>query len=365
MKNFGFGCMRLPMLEGGEAVDLEQFKEMVDAFMAAGFTYFDTAHGYLKGKSETAIREGLVKRYPRESYILTDKLSGPYYEKEEDIRPLFQQQLECCGVEYFDYYLLHSMSEKSYAKAEACNAFEVCKELLAEGKIKHLGMSFHDGPELMDKILSAHPEIEVVQIQFNYADYDDPTVQSKAVYDVVRKYNKPLIIMEPVKGGSLADLVPEAAEAIAPVGGSPASAAIRYAASFEGVFMVLSGMSTLGQMEDNLSFMTDFKPLSAADFEAVDKVRAILKQQDVIPCTTCRYCEEGCPMQIPIPDLFKIMNNSKRFKNFRGANEYRFTTRDKGMASQCIGCRQCENICPQHLPITDLLKDVAAAFEEA
>ncbi len=365
MKNFGFGCMRLPMIGGSDGeVDLEQFKQMVDAFLDHGFIYFDTAHGYLKGKSETAIREGLTKRYPREKYILTDKLSGPYYEKEEDIRPLFQQQLEACGVEYFDYYLLHSMTRKSYDKAVACNAFEVCKELLAEGKIKHLGMSFHDGPELMEEILSSHPEIEVVQIQFNYADYDDPTVQSKAVYDVVRKYNKPVIIMEPVKGGSLADLVPEAAEAIAPVGGSHASAAIRYAASFEGVMMVLSGMSSLAQMEDNLSFMEDFKPLTDADMETIGKVQLILKQQEVIPCTACRYCEEGCPMQIPIPDLFKIMNDSKRFKNYRGAGEYNFTTRDKGKASQCVTCRQCENICPQHLPITDLLKDVAKAFEQ-
>lgn len=363
MKNFGFGCMRLPMLEN-EEVDIPQFKQMVDAFMEAGFTYFDTAHGYLKGKSETALREGLTSRYPRESYILTNKLSGPYYEKEEDIRPLFRQQLEACGVEYFDYYLLHSMTEKSYAKAMECNAFEVCKQLLSEGKIRHLGMSFHDGPELMETILAAHPEIEVVQIQFNYADMDDPTVQSKAVYDVVRKYNKPLIIMEPVKGGSLADPIPEVAQAIAPLGGSPASVAIRFAASYEGVFMVLSGMSTLAQMEDNLSFMKAFKPLAGADFAAIETAQAILKKQDVIACTTCRYCEEGCPMQIPIPDLFKIMNNSKRYTQYHGKNEYRFATNDKGKASQCIGCGQCEGICPQHLGIIDLLKGVAAAFEE-
>ena len=349
MKKLGFGCMRLPMV--GDEVDLEQFKAMVDHYLAAGFRYFDTAHGYISGKSEPALRQALVERYPREDYIFTNKLSGSFYQCAEDVRPLFEQQLEICGLTYFDYYLMHAMSAKNFAKAQACNAFETVKALKAEGKIRHIGMSFHDSPQVLEEILTAWPEIEVVQIQFNYLDYDDPTVQSFGCYQVCRKFGKPVLIMEPVKGGKLAELPDGARALLDGLGsGSPASYAIRYAASFEGVMMVLSGMSDLEQMEDNLSYMADFVPLNPAEFDALARVREILRCQDAIPCTNCRYCVDGCPRGILIPDHFAAYNAQKQGKEA--------PLPGGGDPAGCVGCRQCEQICPQHLPITHLLRQL-------
>lgn len=362
MKNFGFGCMRLPMQDG--EVDYPQFCEMIDRFMEAGFTYYDTAHGYIDGKSEIAIRECLVKRYPRESFVLTDKLTHPYFEKAEDIRPFFESQLKACGVEYFDYYLIHSVTSGNYEKYQSCRAFEIVQELKAEGKVKHIGMSFHDSPEFLEKVLLDHPELDVVQIQFNYVDYDDPRVESWGCYQVCEKYHKPVIVMEPVKGGLLIDL-PDEGKAVldALQGGSYASYAIRYAASFSQVFMVLSGMSTTEQVEDNISYMKDFVPLSEAEFAAVAQVRGILKDQENIACTACRYCVEGCPKQIPIPSLFSCYNTQKRYRGWDGKGNYRWRTENRGKASECIGCGKCERICPQHLPIRELMKEVAGVFE--
>lgn len=365
MKNFGFGCMRLPMIGGTEGtVDQAQFNRMVDKFLAEGFTYFDTAHGYLGGKSETALREGLVKRYPRDAYQLTDKLTENFFHTEGDIRPFFEQQLAATGVDYFDYYLMHALTVEHYQKFTACNAFEAAKQLKAEGRVRHLGISFHDKPALLTQILTEHPEIEVVQIQFNYADYDDPSIESGAVYEVCRQFGKPVIVMEPVKGGGLVDLPQQAADILhALQGGSPASYAIRYAASFEGVFMVLSGMSTYEQMAENLSYMKAFQPLTADEFAAVEQVREILKQQDTIACTACRYCTDGCPKQILIPDLFACMNAKTQFKDWNSDFYYEVNTNGRGKASDCIGCRQCERACPQHLPIVELLGRVAQTFE--
>lgn len=363
MKNFGFGCMRLPM--NGSEVDTEQFKRMIDRFLEEGFTYFDTAHGYLDGKSETAIRECLAARYPRERYQLTDKLTQNYFEKEEDIRPFFESQLAACGVTYFDYYLMHAMTAEYYPKYVACHAFEIAQELKAEGKIRHIGMSFHDKAQVLDRILSEHPEIEVVQLQFNYADYDDPGIQSYACYQVCEKYHKPVIVMEPVKGGSLINLPEEAKKVLDDLnGGSYASYAIRYCASFPQTFMVLSGMSDLAQMEDNISYMKEFVPFCDAEYEAVEQVRRILKGQDSIACTACRYCTAGCPRKISIPDLFSCYNAKKQYQDWNSDFYYGVHTAEGGKASDCIACGKCEHVCPQHLPIRDLLKAVAAEFEK-
>lgn len=363
-KNFGFGCMRLPMI--GEEVDKEHFCRMIDAFMDYGFNYFDTAHGYISGKSETALRECLVARYPRESYVLTNKLSGSYFNKEEDILPLFQTQLECCGVEYFDFYLMHAQDKKGFAKYKACRAYETVLALKDAGKVQHMGISFHDKAEVLDMILTEYPQIEVVQIQFNYADYDDAAVESRKCYEVCRKHNKPVIVMEPVKGGKLVDLPAEAQQIFDDLhGGSSASYAIRFSAGFEGIFMVLSGMGNMDMIHDNCGYMQDFKPLNDTEMNAVGKVVGILRGLDLIPCTACSYCTDGCPQRIAIPNLFACMNTNKQWGGWNGHFYYKNVhTADRGKASDCIACGQCEDICPQHLPIIQLLKDVAATFEK-
>lgn len=345
-KNFGFGYMRLPMM--GEDVDIAQTMDMVDIFLENGFNYFDTAHGYINGKSELAIKECLSSRYPREKFLLANKLSANYFETEEDIRPLFEQQLEACGVEYFDFYLMHALSAARMPKYESTRAFEIALELKKEGKIRHLGMSFHDSAEVLDQILTGHPEIEVVQIQFNYVDFEDEKVESRKCYEVCRKHGKPVIIMEPVKGGSLVSL-PSAAQKVFDrlEGGSNASYAIRFAAGFDGVIMVLSGMSTLAQMQDNVQFMKDFHPLNSVEQDAVNKVCAIFRNQGLIPCTACRYCTEVCPQKIAIPELFAAVN-AKR-------SEQAAPDISEGMPENCIKCGKCEEICPQNLNIRELL----------
>ncbi len=362
-KNFGFGCMRLPMKSGN--VDYAEFSAMVDAFLDSGFNYFDTAHGYLGGKSETALRDCLVARHPRESFTLTDKLTDPFFEREEDIRPFFEKQLRLCGVDYFDFYLMHAQNAENYRKFTRCRAYETAFELKKEGKIKHVGISFHDTAEVLDGILTDHPELEVVQLQFNYADYESPSVQSRRCYEVCLRHGMPVIVMEPVKGGTLVNL-PKAADAIfrGLGGGSNASYAIRFAASFENVFMVLSGMSTLSQMQENVSFMRDFRPLDERERAAIEAVRAELLKEEFIPCTACRYCTDGCPMHISIPDLFSCMNQKKRHKDWNSDVYYQnYTSAGRGKASACIACGKCEKACPQHLEIRKLLKQVAKQFE--
>ena len=350
-KNFGFGYMRLPMI--GEDVDIPQTKQMVDTFLANGFNYFDTAHGYINGKSELAIKECLSSRYPRERYVLTNKLSFNYFEKQEDIRPLFQQQLDACGVDYFDFYLMHALSASRMPHYRQARAFETALELKEEGKIRHLGISFHDSADVLDQILTEYPQIEVVQIQFNYLDYEDEKVESRKCYEVCRKHQKPVIIMEPVKGGSLVNL-PDSAQKILDslCGGSNASYAIRFAAGFEGVMMVLSGMSNMEQMLDNVGYMKSFQPLSSVEMEAVTQVRNILRNQGTIACTNCRYCTEVCPQEIAIPDLFTAVNSKRQ--------EQSWSIPQGGMPSDCIRCGKCEEICPQSLHIRELLEVSAA-----
>lgn len=363
-KNFGFGCMRLPM--NGDQVDNEETCKMVDYFIENGFNYFDTAHGYLEGKSEIAVRDCLTSRYPRESYVLTDKLTGNYFNKEEDIRPYFEEELKACGVEYFDFFLMHAQNAEVFEKFKKCHAYETSLELKKEGKIRHFGISFHDKAEVLEQILTEYPQIEVVQIQFNYVDYDDPGVESRKCYEVCRKHNKPVIVMEPVKGGNLVNnLSPEAQQILSDLGGgSNASYAIRFAASFDGIMMVLSGMGNMEMMKDNVSFMKDFVPLSKEEHEAIAKVREIFRKQGLIPCTACRYCTEGCPKKILIPDLFSCMNAKKTFGDWNSDFYYGVFTKNNGKASDCIKCGKCEHACPQHLEIRKLLESVAETFEK-
>ena len=356
-KNFGFGLMRLPMV--GEDVDIPQTKQMVDDFIAAGFNYFDTAHPYIKGKSELAVKECLSSRYPRDSYILTNKLSGFCFEKEEEILPLFHSQLEACGVEYFDFYLHHAMSAQRHQKFLDTHAYEHVLDLKAQGKIRHIGMSFHDSAEVLDRILTERPEIEVVQLQINYVDWIDPRVQAKECYEVCVRHGKPVIVMEPVKGGSLVNLPQKAADLL--TGFSQAGWALRFAASPENVFMTLSGMSTAEQMTDNLRTMGDFKPLTEEEYDLIHQVRTIYQGQNRIPCTACRYCTDGCPMNVPIPELFAAFNDMKSNKDGPEAGKAAYAAQEV-KADACIGCGKCEKECPQHLQIRQLLKDVAAAF---
>lgn len=368
-KNFGFGCMRLPM--NGNHVDSRQMNEMVDLFLEKGFNYFDTAHGYLGGLSETALRESLVRRYPRESYILTNKLSTHFFHKEEDILPLFEEQLTCCGVEYFDFYLMHAQDGAIFEKFKRCHAYETALKLKEQGKIRHFGISFHDKADVLDRILTEYPQVEVVQIQFNYVDYEDPAVESRKVYKVCEKHGKPVIVMEPVKGGNLVNLPREAGaifdelRAKSGVQRSNASYAIRFAASFPNMCMVLSGMSDTEQMLDNLSYMEDFKPLSEEEMTAVHKVCDIFHSLHMIPCTACHYCvlDNDCPKKIPIPELFACYNEKTTFHDWNQDYYYNnILTRDGGKASDCIKCGKCEKICPQHLKIRELLADVANTF---
>lgn len=359
MIRLAFGCMRLPM--NGNEVDKEHFTRMVDAYMEAGFNYFDTAHGYIDEKSEPAIRDCVSARYPRESFILTDKLTENYFECEEDFRPFFEKQLELCGVEYFDYYLMHAQNSGNYEKFTRCRAYEVAAQLKAEGKIRHVGISFHDNAETLDRILTDHPEVEAVQIQFNYLDYEDEGVQSRKCYEVCRKHGKDVLIMEPVRGGRLVDL-PDGAKRILDGlgdGNSYASYAIRFAASFDGVISVLSGMSNMEQMLDNISYMKDFKPLDEREMAAVREVAAILRSKDAVSCTGCRYCVADCPMQIDIPAVFGCLNAKRDGKE----TDYEAVVAGRGRASDCVECGGCEKVCPQHLPIRKLLKQSAEVLE--
>lgn len=362
--NFGFGCMRLPLRED-KSVDFSEFSEMVDKFLEAGFNYFDTARMYVNGQSEKALKECLCSRYPRDRFVLTDKLSSMYFEKNEDIRPLFEKQLRDCGVDRFDIYLMHCQERKSFEKFKACRAYETALELKAEGKFDCFGISFHDTAEVLEKILTEYPQIEVVQIQFNYLDYDDPSVQSEKCYEVCRKFGKPVIVMEPVKGGSLVGLPEEAAAVYNALGDmSQASYAIRFAAGFENVKMVLSGMGNMEMMTDNLGYMKDFRPLSREESDAVQKVKQILLKRNSISCTACRYCTDGCPVGIDIPELFACYNNKLATHNWNADFYYDVHTQNSPAAKDCIKCGSCENACPQHLPIRELLEKVSKEFDK-
>ncbi len=364
-KNFGFGLMRLPMI--GEEVDIPQTCAMVDAFMNAGFNYFDTAHGYIGGKSELAIKAALTSRYPRDSYILTDKLSPNFFQTEADIRPYFHTMLEACGVDYFDFFLLHCLNRNNYEHYKACHAWSIAAELKAEGKVKHVGISFHDTADILDTILTEQPVIEVVQLQFNYLDYEDAGVQGRLCYETCVKHQKPVIVMEPVRGGSLVNLPQAGLDVLDALGEySPAGYAIRYAASFDNVFMVLSGMSDRAQMADNIHTMKDFAPFTDEEYAAVAQVAEIIRSTPTIPCTSCRYCVDGdhCPAGINIPGLFGAENKARRFNTNDARGHYNHVVSKGGKPADCLACGACEDICPQQLPIRELLAEIGNRFEE-
>ena len=361
-KKLGFGFMRLPHV--GDEIDLEQVKKMVDLFLSRGFTYFDTAYVYDGGKSEEAMREALVKRYPRDSFTIATKLPlwnvGTSF---DDFRRLTDTSLQRLGVDYVDFYLVHNINNNKY---EECNVWEYMKELKAEGRAKHIGFSFHGTPELLEKVLSEHDEAEFVQLQINYNDWDSPNIASGKCYEIARAHHKPVVIMEPVKGGALATLTDEVAapfRALDP-NASNASFAIRYAASLDGIIAVLSGMSTLAQVEDNVSFMDDFKKLDDRERAAVAEVVENLAKVKTIPCTSCKYCVEGCPMSINIPGVISALNVKYKFNNVSDAKrQLGFATRDGGKPSDCVGCQACEGVCPQHLPIPEIMKEAAETLE--
>ncbi|SPF46963.1 Aldo/keto reductase [Candidatus Desulfosporosinus infrequens] len=369
-KKFGFGCMRLPLIDKDDqtSFDTETFNKMVDTFLEKGFTYFDTAYVYHGYRSEEAVRESLVKRHHRDDFKLATKLPMRDFQSAEDMERIFNEQLEKCGVDYFDYYLLHNIGVNAYKKACEFDSFGFSLRKKQEGKIKNFGMSFHDSPELLDEILAAHPELDFVQLQINYIDWENPGIQSRRCHEVARKHGKPIIVMEPCKGGSLA-LVPEKAEQLMkeynPAASVP-SWAIRYAASQEGVTMVLSGMNTMEQLLDNMSYMADFKPLNKEEDKILGRVIDIINENTAIPCTTCRYCEKDCPQNIAIPDYFALYNSAKRALSSNFSSQFVYyinLTANHGKAGDCIDCKQCESACPQHLKITELLKDVSATFD--
>ncbi len=364
IKKLGFGLMRLPM--NGADIDLEQLKGMVDHFLSKGFTYFDTAYVYHGGMSEVAAREALVKRHPRDSFQLATKLPIWMVKEAADMQKIVDTQLERSGAGYFDFYLLHSLDKPRLKVLDELGAWDFLKSLKDRGIARHIGFSFHDKADVLDEILTAHPEAEFVQLQINYADWDSASVQSRACYEVARRHGKPVIIMEPVKGGALAVLSPAVQQVLrdANPNASLASWAMRFAASLPGVITVLSGMSNTEQMEDNVATLADFQPMSKDEYAVVDRVNEMLKAILTVPCTSCRYCVDGCPQNIQIPNILGNYNDYLLYNNLPGAKRsYGFSTNGKGKASDCIACGACEGVCPQHIEIVETLKKAAGLFE--
>ena len=355
-KKLAFGCMRLPTIN--DQIDFETVNKMVDCFLEQGFNYFDTARPYHDGQSEVAVGRCLADRHPRESFLLADKLSFWLFERKEQIVELFESQLAACHVDYFDFYLLHALNKRRFESIKELGIVDICLKLKEQGKIKHLGFSFHDTADVLDKILTEQPFMEAVQLQFNYLDYDDPTVQSRACYDVAVKHGKKVIVMEPVKGGALVNLPDKAARVFETLGGgSQASYALRFAASFPEVFMVLSGMGNMEMLNDNISSFSDFKSFTEAEFKATDRVREIIREVRQIPCTGCRYCTEVCPKNISIPDIFSAYNKYLAAKITKAEAKDSFPKEHP--ATECIKCGKCEKNCPQNIDIRGQLEEIS------
>lgn len=368
-KKLGFGLMRLPLTnpEDATSIDLELTKKMVDTFLEQGFTYFDTAWMYCGFQSENATKEALVSRHPRDSFTLATKLHAGFLKTKEDRDRIFEEQRKKTGVEYFDYYLLHDVGQDHYKIYQELDCFEWIMEKKRAGLVKHIGFSYHDDAVLLDRVLTEHPEMEFVQLQINYLDWDSEGVQSRKCYEVATKHNVPVIVMEPVKGGTLAN-VPESVEQLFKnhSEASVASWALRFAASLDNVWMVLSGMSNMEQLLDNLGTMRDFHALSKEEYDVVNRAVAMLNSNIEIPCTGCSYCTDGCPKKIAIPKYFSLYNADKQEIKEKGwtpqGEYYDRLTHTFGKASDCVGCGQCEKVCPQHLPIVEHLKEVAEYF---
>lgn len=363
----GFGCMRLPHVRDDRhlPIDGERVTTMVDRFIEGGGTYFDTAYVYGNGDSEHCLRETLTRRYPRDAFQLADKLPCWKASSYDDLSTLFDLSLRRCGVDYFDVYLIHSLTEANYEKANEVDAWRFISELKSQDRVKRIGFSFHGSPELLDRILTEHPEVDVVQLQLNYIDWDDPEIESGKNYDVARKHGKQIIAMEPVKGGGLTQMDSTILDILraADPDSSPASWAIRFVADLTGVCVVLSGMNEVEQIDDNLSTFEKFKPLASKDLDCLDEVKERLRERPTIPCTSCRYCTKDCPQDIDIPEFLRILNQYNIYSSpTQCQHEYNNTLGKGGLPKDCIECGQCEDICPQHLKVTEYLKRVDGLF---
>jgi predicted aldo/keto reductase-like oxidoreductase len=360
----GFGFMRLPMI--GKDIDIEQTKEMVDLFMSKGFSYFDSSWAYNGGKSEEAMKTAIVDRYPRESFQIATKCPVWFVQTEEEAKDMFWTSLKRTGAGYFDFYLLHNLGDSRTKVFDDFGMWDYARELKEKGLVRHIGFSIHDKADALDKILTEHPEMEFVQFQLNYADWESPTIQARKCYEVALKHHKPIVVMEPVKGGNLANPTESIRKIFEDANPkvSLASWAIRYAASLGNVITVLSGMSTIDQMRDNVSYMEKFQPLNQDELAVIERASKAISEIPSIPCTACEYCVEGCPQNIPIPNIFAAYNRKLIYQDLASAKgNYMFATRTSGKASDCVACGECEQVCPQHIEIIEKMDTIAQELE--